>query len=101
MAQEYENLCTAIICAKINPFPSAQNCNFTDSVDGHNALSKEFYSHRGVSGWLGKKRLKQSLSLGNFSVIAANPTEFLRHPTDFTPTEFLKVYPQGHLAMKL
>lgn len=58
MAQEYENLCPAIICAKINPFPSARNCNFTDSVDCHNALSKEFYSHCGVSGWLGKKLLK-------------------------------------------
>lgn len=49
----------------------------------------------------GKKLLKESLSLWNFSVVATNPTEFLQHPIAFTPTEFLKVYPQGHFAKKL
>lgn len=50
---------------------------------------------------VGKKLLKESLPLWNFSVIAANPTEFLQHPIAFAPTEFLKVYTQGYFAVKL
>lgn len=47
-----------------NQFTSALNLNFTDSVYYHSALSKEFYSHCGVNGWLESKPSKR----GSFSV---------------------------------
>lgn len=33
--------------------------------------------------------------------MATKPTEFLQHPVAFTPTEYFKMCPQGHFAMKL
>lgn len=47
-----------------NQFTSALNLNFTDPVYYHSALSKEFYSHCGVNGWLERKPSKR----GSFSV---------------------------------